>query len=638
MQKTVIALVGKPNCGKTTLYNWLTRSNYKTVNYPGATVEIAVGKLHDRDGKSENIEIIDTPGIYSLDPKSSFSEDERVTAQILNPETSQYPVDVIGLVLDATQLERQVMIVNSILQMGRPCFVVLTMSDLLKGVNSKIDIQKLSELLAKIPVIEFDGLLGGGLDQLTKLIQSLSSQKPNLNFSKPTLKISKDDVSKLSSGSHDHLKRSLQIDQWLLHPIFGYAAFVVIMTFLFSMVYWAAEPFMGYIDQAFAWMIEQSKDVVPGLAGEFIGNGLIGALGGVVIFAPQIFILFLGIGILESTGYLARVAVLINKPLEKIGLGGRSFVPLLSGFACAIPAIMATRNIPSKKEKFLAQMMIPIMTCSARLPVFGLLVGFIFLGGSSFLAGLTMAGLYFLSIVLGAIATGVIDRIYRRVNQLRSKKNDVPSFASQLSLELPMYRRPILKVIVRSAFEKLKAFVKRAGPIIFTLSIVLWGATNFPRTNSLGEVIAPEAVATSSYAAQLGKAIEPVFHPMGVDWRVGFGLISAFAAREVFVSATALIFNIQSDDEEAQVEGLLNTMKTATFESGSLNGRLIFTVASCAGLLVFFIVALQCVSTFGILKQETGSLKIAVSYLILSNMVAYLLAVGVFQILRLLGY
>lgn len=632
MKKLVLALVGKPNSGKTTLYNWLTRSHFKTVNYPGATVEVAIGSMYDRNGKVESVEIIDTPGVYSLDSKSIFSEDEQVTASILDPSLSKYPVDAVALVMDATQLERQTSVLNSVRQSGRPFFVVLTMSDLLKNSNTKIDLKKLSELLSGIPILEFDGILGGGLDQVTEIIQNIQTIPQATHRNQPVM-ITQADLEKTKIGQFDHLSKTLKIDRWLLHPVFGYVFFIAAMTFLFSMVYWAAEPFMGYIDDFFAWGIDSIKNNISGLPGEFIADGLVAAIGGIVIFAPQIFILFLGIGILESSGYLARVAVLINRPLEKIGLGGRSFVPLLSGFACAIPAIMATRNIPSKKEKFLAQMMIPIMTCSARLPVFGLLIGFIFLGGSSLLAGLTMAGLYFLSILLGAMATGVIDRIQKRFS-----KDIAFQRKSHLSLELPMYRRPLVKIIFKGAFEKLKAFLKRAGPIIFVLSVVLWFATNFPRTSNTGVEIPSDQIASSSYAAQLGQSIEPVFYPMGVDWRVGFGLMSAFAAREVFVASTALVFNIQAEDEEEQASGLMKAMKVATFESGPLQGRAIFTIASCAGLLIFFIVALQCVSTFGILKQETGSLNFALSYLILSNLAAYLLATSVFQVLRAFGY
>jgi ferrous iron transport protein B len=327
--------------------------------------------------------------------------------------------------------------------------------------------------------------------------------------------------------------------------------------------------------------------------------------------------------LLESTGYLARVAALIDKPLSMVGLGGRSFVPLLSGFACSIPAIMATRNITSKKERLIAQSIIPFMTCSARLPVYALLISFLIGDTNPLMAGFIMAVMYFGAIIVGAVAASIISIFIKDTTK------------SRLVMELPLYRKPRFSLILMQSLSKSKSFVVKAGPVIFGLALVLWFATNFPRPEVLQGQEPPSSVeiAKDSYAAKVGRIVEPIFEPMGVDWRVGFGLISAFAAREVFVSALALMFNITDQDEEAQTQGLIGAMKNAKFEDGSP----IFTVASVTGILIFFMIALQCTSTVGILKREMGSWKPALMQLFFSNLVAYSLAVSVVFTLKNFG-
>jgi ferrous iron transport protein B len=384
-----------------------------------------------------------------------------------------------------------------------------------------------------------------------------------------------------------------------------------------------AAPVMDFIDGKFSALADLITNNVPGHAGEFLGSGLIAGIGGVVIFVPQIFILAFGIGLLESTGYLARVAALVDKPLSTVGLGGRSFVPLLSGFACAIPAIMATRNISSRKERLIAQSIIPFMTCSARLPVYALLIGFLYGDDHPFIAGLVLTVLYLGSLVVGAIAAHIISLFV---------KDKSPS---RLLMELPLYRRPHLKILLMQSLSKSKAFLTKAGPIILVLAVVLWFGTNFPRREAVNGVeVSKAVVAQGSYAADVGRSIEPVFRPMGVDWRVGFGLISAFAAREVFVSALALGFNVDTDDETAQSAGLLAAMNRASFPDGTP----IFTTATVVGIILFFMIALQCTSTVGVLKREMGSWKPALLQLFFSNLVAYNIAVVAVNFLKFLGY
>jgi ferrous iron transport protein B len=426
-----------------------------------------------------------------------------------------------------------------------------------------------------------------------------------------------------SRNDEGPLAKTLKIDQFLLHPILGGIVFLILMTLLFSSIYWVAQPFMDLIESSFGFISELVKNNIQGLFGQFLSDGIIAAVGGVVIFVPQIFILFLLIGFLENTGYLARIAALVDKPLSFIGLGGRSFVPMLSGFACAVPAIMATRNIKSKKEKLIAQFVIPFMTCSARLPVYALILGFLFADKNPLYAGFSMAILYFMAIVIGAISSGIISKIVGGNEK------------SQLSLDLPLYRVPRFKILFLQAIEKSKSFLMKAGPIVFVLALVLWAASSFPRHLD-NETRTAAEITEQSYAAQFGKSIQPVFEPLGVDWRVGFGILSAFAAREVFVSAMAIVFHIEGEDDE-QTTGLLEKMKTAKFESGPYIDQPIFTVASCVGILIFFMIALQCLSTFAILKKESG-MTLAMAQLISSNVVAYALAVSAVQILKNLGH
>jgi ferrous iron transport protein B len=627
--------VGSPNSGKTTLYNWLTGSKFKTVNYPGSTVEYNLGNLRTAlsdkfDGA--DIRFVDTPGIYSLSPKS---EDEQVTHDVLfNTQKRIEKINGVIAVLDATQLSRHLYIAKQVIESGYPVIFVITMRDLIEKEESLIELSKFKNELNS-HVILFDGVMGRGLNELVQEIINFKNVEnfnatnvkgPDWTIEKQaqvirwaetltTLTIIKNNPKK---SAH---KLTQQIDSVMMHPVLGFVMFFVIMTALFSSIYWLAAPVMELIDNRFSALADLVTAHVPGLTGEFLGSGLIGGIGGVAVFVPQIFILAFGIGLLESTGYLARVAALVDKPLSMVGLGGRSFVPLLSGFACAIPAIIATRNISSKKERLIAQSIIPFMTCSARLPVYALLIGFLYGDDHPFIAGLVLTALYLGSLVVGAIAAHIISLFV---------KDKSPS---RLLMELPLYRRPHLKILLMQALTKSKAFLTKAGPIILVLAIVLWFGTNFPRP-AAGVEISKAEIAQGSYAANVGRTIEPMFRPMGVDWRVGFGLISAFAAREVFVSAMALVFNIDTDDETAQSQGLIAAMNKASFPDGTP----IFTTATVVGIFLFFMIALQCTSTVGVLKREMGSWKPALLQLFFSNLVAYNVAIVAVNFLRFLGY
>ncbi len=625
------ALVGSPNSGKTTLYNWLTGSRAKTVNYPGATVEYSVGPLRAQlSEKFDNFQakIIDTPGVYSLNPQS---EDERVTYKTLfDREGFKHPIDGVLVVADGTQLSRHLVLAEQLKETGYPVILIVTMMDLIEKEGDVFNTELLKSKL-NIPIVQFDGVLGRGLDHLILLMQQPLDAPREIRA--PKWDIQKQDkmlrwaevaanqvLVKKNKERNSALHLTARLDRIFLHPVLGLLLFFVLMTLLFGSIYWMARPIMDTIDAIFSFTSKQIMTFLPNLLGDFLGNGLITAIGGIVIFIPQIFILFLGIGILEATGYLARVGALIDRPLAALGLGGRSFVPVLSGFACAIPAIMATRNITSKKERLIAQSIIPFMTCSARLPVYGLMIGFLFGDKNPLIAGFVMALLFFGGILIGGLASKILSLMIKGEKQ------------SRLMMELPLYRLPRFRVILLQSISKAKNFIFRAGPVILTLALVLWFGTNFPRARE-GSNLSPGQVAEQSYAARVGRVIEPVFKPLGVDWRVGFGLISAFAAREVFVSSLALVFNIEGEDE-VRSQGLQVAMRDATFPDGSK----IFTVASVVGILIFFMIALQCISTVSILRRETGSWTPALLQLFVSNLFGYGLAVAAVQGLRAMGY
>jgi ferrous iron transport protein B len=613
-----VALVGYPNSGKTTLYNWLTGSKYKTVNYPGSTVEYSVGRLLPHLSKQDQYEVhlIDTPGIYSLSPQTA---DEQVTISVL--KNKKLNVHLVLLVIDITQLSRQMHLVKQLKSSGTPFKIVFTMTDILAHGKHKIDLDKIKDIF-KVDLVSFEGVFGKGLnevvkyfnaDQLNQFSVSQSSfeawdKSKQIENNKWVQQILTE--IKYQRADQTILRSTMAIDRYLLHPVFGLVFFFLTMTLLFSSIYWLAAPFMDGIEAGFTFIAEFIKSNMTGLVGDFLADGIVAAVGGVVIFVPQIFILFTLMYILESSGYLARVAAIIDKPMSMIGLGGRSFVPMLSGFGCAIPAIIATRNISSRKEKILAQSLIPLLTCSARIPVYSLMLGFLIGEDSYILTGFCMAALYLASIVVSGVVSGILSRI------IYSQE------APKLMMDFPLYRKPKLKVILAYGLDHSKSFLKRAGPIIFVLSILIWFATNFPRTDAFdGDV---SHIAQQSYAAQLGQAIEPVFKPMGLDWRVGFGIISAFAAREVFVSSLAIIFNAEGEDD-VQVMGLIEKMRKATFPDGAP----VFTLGSSLGLIVFFMIARQCLATFAILRKETGHFSIATTQLLLSNIFAYTLAVGI---------
>lgn len=620
----VVALVGSPNSGKTTLFNWLTNSKFKTVNYPGATVEYSLADLASQWGRSnEKILVMDTPGTYSLLPKS---DDELVTQRALYEHPEFGPLQHVIAVVDATQLARHLVLVHQLLEAGFKVTVALTMSDLLKDSGQAVDIVSLSQKLG-CPVIPIFGLLGGGIRELVASLswiegaQEASSLRPPREDRQHQLALLKksDELAQsvfvVERGQKNKLflQSTEKWDRVLMHPFWGLIVFVATMSLLFTAIFTIAAPFMDGVDASFSWAAEQvAQWGGDTLWADFLGHGVMASFGAVFVFVPQIFILFLLIGFLESTGYLARAATLVDRPLSFFGMSGRSFVPLLSGFACAVPALMATRNISSKRDRFITMMIIPLMTCSARLPVYALLLAFLFKGKPAWQAGLGLTVLYFGAIVVGAVVSQILHRLI---------KKDQSSF---FMMELPLYRRPRLGVVLSQAWTKTFGYIRRAGPPIFIFALLIWTGTTFPNYNADTDQVKLE----TSYAGQLGQWIEPVFKPMGADWRVGVSLISAFAAREVFASSLAVIFNVTAEDDAGLETGLLESMAQAHWP----DGRPLFTIGSVLALLVFVMIALQCTSTTAMVIRETGRFSGALWQLLAFNLLAYLAAVGIFQL------
>lgn len=632
----IIALVGAPNSGKTTLYNWLTGSKFRTVNYPGATVEYSLGALSESYGGG--LQLMDTPGTYSLHPKSA---DEEVTLKALYENSTLGKPQAVIVVVDGTQLSRHLLLAEQMHETGYPMILVVTMVDLLRKQDLELNLKILSNHL-KCVVIPFDGVTGLGVSQLVEAlrkneIHAVPSQPQSWTqeFTEERIKVCETIAQRaLFKAPNDRLKLEKvfsgteKVDRILLHPVGGLLMFFLIMATLFSGIYWLATPIMDLLDSAFSEIGQGVLALAPeALWADFVSHGLIASFSAVLVFVPQIFILFLGIGILESSGYLARAATLIDRPFSQLGLSGRSFVPLLSGFACAVPALMATRNIPSRRDRWITNFMIPLMSCSARLPVYALLLGFLFPNESAWKAGIALAGLYFGAIFLGGLTAGILHRLIPK---------DQGSF---FMMELPLYRRPRWSIVLHQSLQRTQSFVFKAGPIIFSLAIILWFGTTFPKNQSavanMAGVSAQPAKSDieSSYAGQLGRFLEPVFEPMGVDWRVGVGLISAFAAREVFVSSMAVVFQAASGDADSQQKTLLEIMGNAVNQKG----QRIFTLSSVLGLIVFFMIALQCISTVGMAYREANSWAFAIGQLLSFNLIAYVLAVSLVQGLRALG-
>ncbi len=606
----LITLVGPPNSGKTTLFNYLSGNNYKTVNYPGATVEYSVSKFLGKFNIDANL--LDSPGIISLIPNSP---DEKVSIDALYNHPKLGIPDAVVVTVDASQFSRHLFLAKQLLDSGFNVVIALTMVDILNRKGYSISSEELSRLMS-CETVEIDGRIGSGIEELIAAIERTIGDKSGSDKKEPSkFEITQDKEELVAVYGHieeieqsvvHEIKRSpastdiesansmlrvlnaeqppvkrknnldettLKIDKILLNKFWGLLSFFIIMSITFTSIFWLAEPVMNLVDSLFGFLSQEALAVLGNnWLGDLIANGIINGTGSVMVFVPQILILFLILGLLEDTGYLARGAMLIDKPLSKIGLNGRSFVPMLSGFACAIPAMMAARTIPNKKERLLTIFIIPLMSCSARLPVYALLIAFLFPGDKSWEGGLMLAGIYIFSIASSVLVAGIMNKFKKSI----SSDTDNSSFI----LELPAYRKPKLSVVASNSYHSAKLYFKKAGPIILGFSIILWFLTYFPNTNpkidthNMTKAQTEQAMSAErlshSYASDIGKMIQPVMKPLGLDWRVGVALISAFAAREVFVSSLALIFKVTGDESTLQ-NSMLGAMRKAELDDSGKN-------------------------------------------------------------------
>lgn len=669
----LITLVGPPNSGKTTLFNYLSGKNYKTVNYPGATVEYSLGKLHTKFSVAANL--LDSPGIVSLVPNSP---DEEVSINSLYSHPEFGHPDLVVVTIDASQLSRHLLLVRQLHQSNFRIIIALTMIDILHRKNLDVDSEKLGRIF-NCEAVKIDGKTGPGIETLVskienqlnhpiksddKFLQKIDFNKGTEELIKTFQEIEKIESKVLTACSHpDHQfdlkrannqlnilsgntakvqphkidERTLNIDKILLHKIWGLAVFFFVMTLTFTSIFWLADPLINLVDSFFGFIASESLNLFgTSWFGDLIANGIISGTGSILVFVPQIIILFLILGLLEDTGYLARGAMLIDKPLSKIGLNGKSFVPMLSGFACAIPAILATRTIPNRRERMLTIFILPLMSCSARLPVYALLIAFILPPEKAWLGGFMLASIYIFSILSSFVIAGIINKMRSKL----IKADDNSSFI----LELPAYRIPKLKVVLNNTYNSTLTYLKKAGPVILVLSLILWVLTTFPNINpeidktGLSEDQIMDAVKierlSTSYAADLGKLIQPIMAPIGMDWRIGVSLISAFAAREVFVSSLALIFKVTSDESTLQ-QSIVGAMRNAT-----INGtdQKLFTTSTIVGLIIYFIFAMQCISTIAVSKKESGSWRIPIYQIIIFTVGAYILTFIAVNGLRLFGF
>ena len=757
---TTVALAGNPNSGKTTLFNRLTGLRQHVSNYPGVTVERRAGTMHLSDRR---LELIDLPGAYSLVPRS---RDEAIAFEALTGRSTDAKPEAVVVVVDATNLERNLYLALSILELGLPTLVAVNMMDAVESTGRALDLTALSEALG-VPVVGISAKYGTGIDELGAALDELLGRPDapparawrlasdgeaaiaaahrvlDLTSSVSTAAASPEagaiagvpekgrdgvavwaltawgangpQTSDNPLEGHPDLQRAVteaeslldatpaklaaqiiearygaarvaaeraqqtsgvaantftdRLDRYLLHPVIGSVVFVAVMAVVFQSVFAWAEPMMGGIESLVGYLQDLAHANLPeGALRALLTQGIIGGVGNILVFVPQIGILFAFIAILEDSGYLARAAFISDRMMARVGLHGRAFVPLLSGFACAVPAIMATRAIETRRDRLVTILVAPLVSCSARLPVYTLLIAALFASDTSILGifslgGLMMLGMYALSLFFTVAVAFVL------------KRTLLASPTPPLVLELPPYRQPEWSSVLRRAYERCVVFIRDAGTVILACSIVLWALLYFPRQVELPFSPEQEAVALNdayrasvhrernperiknlaerrdlafarlgdrieaarvqnSFAGRIGRAIEPVIEPLGYDWKIGIGLLASFAAREVFVSTMGLVYGVGEEADESS----LPLRQRLQAETHPVTGAPVYTPLVGLSLMVFFALALQCMSTVAAIRRETNSWQWPLFAVAYTGALAWLAAFFVYQGGRLLGF
>ena len=608
-----VILIGSPNSGKSLLFNRLTGLHHKVANFPGITVDVGMGTLR----ALPDTVLVDFPGTYSL---QAISAEEVVAVEHFHRALQDPEVEQVLCLIDATRLEKSLyftlQVIRDCERHGKPVTVLANMIDVLDSHGLSLDVAELGAAL-HTPVLPVSARTGKGSDTIIRRLQEARAtalQAPRahlLDAPDVLLRGTAHQLAHRYGPKGDMLVRTqTRLDSFFLHSVTGGLAFFAIMYLLFQSIFTWSAPAMDAVESALAAMADLVVPLIGShVARDFTSDALFSGIGAFLVFVPQIFVLTFVIGLLEDSGYMARAALICHKPLRLFGLTGKSFIPMLSGVACAIPGIYAARAIDSPRKRLLTYMAIPLMPCSARLPVYTLLIAAFIpsgtaLGGLVGWQGLAMFCIYFFGMFTGLLVTGLISRTSK------DHFTDLP-----FVLELPPYRIPGLGPILRNAWNRSKHFVTKAGKIIFTVTVVIWVLGYFPNYGTdLG----------TSWLGYLGRAVEPLFAPLGLDWRYAVAILTSFLAREVFVGTLGTIFGIEAADEN--MTPLVQQIQASDLALGS-----------GLALLVFFAIALQCVSTVAILSKESGSgslaLKMFVGYLLL----AYAAALAIFHLAALLG-
>ena len=618
-----VALAGNPNAGKTTLFNALTGSTQRTGNYAGVTVERKSGEMFTPHGRK--LRVVDLPGCYSLE---GGSPDQEIARKALLGEIEEEArPDIVVCVVDASNLERHLVLTLQVIELGLPVVIALNMVDMAEKAGLRLDPAKISEELG-VPVVPVQANANKGIVELKQALRHPFPAVPGAPWKDGAGEIGERrrafvlqicEVAARRPDAHTSTV-SDKIDSVLLHPVWGWICFAVIMLLIFWSIFSFASIPMDAIEAGKEWLGATAQEwltakaVSPDLI-DLVTGGIIEGVGSVVVFLPQIILLFFFIGLLESSGYMARAAFLMDGVMGKAGLSGKAFLPLFSSYACAIPGVMATRTIDSAKERLVTIFVAPWMSCSARLPVYLVLVPLLLGGKGGFIQALVFFGIY----ALGTLTAFVVARILRG-------KLGPDEVVKHFMLELPPYRLPQWSYVFRHVLGRAGAFLQKAGTIILAICVLLWAAQTYPKkegTEDKGELL------DHSIMGRVGHLTEPLVKPLGLDWRGGTAILTSFAAREVFVSSMAQLFHVEEgEDDEATQASLRERLGSETWP----DGRKMFTIPAVLSLLVFFIYALQCLPTSAVVARESGSWKWAVGQFFFMSAFAWVAALIVFQV------
>lgn len=646
--RPTVALVGNPNAGKTTLFNALTGLRGSTANFPGTTVEHRRGTMAL---PSREVLLIDLPGLYDLETDAT---DERIARRALLEGMADGTLpDLVVLVVDATNLQRNLFLAGQILELERPAIIALNMTDLAEKHDIEVNAARLS-LELNCAVVPISARSGRNLDELRRQIESAlpgvadreetpSRGSCQVDCGGCTYAARHRWAEQVSgaaierSGTGAALARSMAIDRWVTHPVTGLICFAGVMLATFLLIFWLAQLPMELIDGLFAVTARTLGAWLP--AGDFnslVSEGLIGGVGGLLVFLPQICILFFVLALLEDSGYLARAAFVMDRLMRHVGLPGKAFVPLLSAHACAIPAIMASRVVDDRRDRLITILVAPLMSCSARVPVYAMVTALLF-PAQPLAASLTFAGAYFLGIGM-ALAMAWLFR-----------RTILPGESQPLMIELPNYRVPSLRNAGAYTLDRARAFLQNAGTVILVFSLILWFLATYPKLTeerltdvqreSLIQVQAQQdqelvdrwwnqASLQYSMAGRLGRVVQPVFAPLGLDWKMSIGVVTSFAAREVIVSTLAILYGM---GEETGQQELIQHLKSRTHEDQTP----VFTNATCLSLLVFYVLAMQCLPTQAVTRRETGGWKWPIFQFSYMTILAYTCALVTYQVAQL---